>query len=577
MASNTQIIDDLLNGADIVDVINSYVPLKRAGSNFACNCPFHNEKSPSFMVSPTKQIFKCFWCWKGGNVLTFIQEIEKIDFWDAVKELAKREHVDLSKYDDNIKKRTMESDEKWKLKRIHSLAQNYFKEQLKNSPEAMSYLKEKRKLPDFLIEQFGIGYSWNKHYELIQHLRSKGFSDSDILEASLAKRNTNSEIFAFFRNRITFPIYDIMGNIVAFSARVINPEDKPKYLNSAEHKAFEKSKILYGLNFAKNGIREHQKIIIVEWQMDVLGLAKLGLPIGVATSWTSLTEDHIKILKRYTENIFLMFDNDNAWQQATQRALKLFYQQNLYPKIINIPQPRKDVDEISNEENGTTIFQECLNKAKDGFFEFYERFKNSIDITSPIDKQKLINAMFELIISIDNIAIQEHYKKLLSEKLGLALEILDTQFKKYKASDWRLEIYQQARKQEKQQKNEYQIEREWLFATLFYQNQIRKYLWEDEQGIKLQEFAQLLGESTPNSIYAKALSETITEEEQTKLEEYTLWRDNQLEELTEGKAKYQHIKQTILPFIQEILPLILKDQNISAEKKGLILNLRKRI
>lgn len=337
MAHNP-IIDDILSSADIVDVVSSYVPLKRVGSNFSGCCPFHNEKTPSFIVSPTKQIFKCFGCGKGGNALTFLQEIEKIDFRDAVKELADKYHIDINKYQIDTKKIAMESDEKAKLKRMHTLAQNYFTQALQSNPAALTYLKGDRKLTEQDIQHFGVGFAPESYYELIQLLRSKGFSDSDILESSLGKRNANGELFSFFRNRITFPIFDAMGNIVAFSARVLNPEDKPKYLNSAEHKAFEKSKILYGLNFAKNHIKEHQKLIVVEGQMDVLGLARLDIPIGIATSGTALSSDHIKFIKRYSENIYLLFDNDSAGQQATLRALKLFYQQNIFPKIIRLPE-----------------------------------------------------------------------------------------------------------------------------------------------------------------------------------------------------------------------------------------------
>ena len=572
-----QLIDDVLSSADIVDIINRYVPLKRAGSNFSWCCPFHNEKTPSFMVSPTKQIFKCFGCWKGGNVLTFIQEIERIDFWDAVKELAKIENINLEKYDTTVKKIAADSDEKWKIKRIHSLTQQFFKSQLQNSSEAQSYLKEKRKLTDQLIEQFGIWYAPDKNYELIQLLRSKGFTDNDLLEASLAKKGATWEIFAFFRNRITFPIFDIMGNVVGFSARVLKSEDSPKYLNSAEHKAFEKSKILYGLNFAKNGIKELQKIIIVEWQMDVLGLAKLGIPIGVATSWTSLTDEHVKILKRYTENIYLMFDNDNAGQQATQRALKLFYQQNIFPKIISIPQPRKDIDEISNEENGKTIFEECLWKAKDGFIVLYERLRATLDMTSPIDKQKLINNLFDVILSVDSLAIQEHYKWVLSEKLGFAYTILDAQFKRYKSTDWRLQVMQNARKHEQEHIEKFQLEREWLFATIFYQDLIKKYLWDYEKITPFIQFVQLLTKTDTESIYAKTINNTLDEKEKEKIEELTLRRDQQLEPFSENQTRYQHIFQTLQPYIQTLLQLALKNPNISGENKAELLKLRKNL
>ena len=570
------LIDDVLNSADIVDIISKYVPLKKAGSNFSWCCPFHNEKTPSFMVSPTKQIFKCFGCWKGGNVLTFIQEIERIDFRDAVKELAKIEHIDLEKYDKDTKKFAIDSDEKWKLKRMHAIAQSFFKAQLQNSQEAQNYLKEKRKLTDQLIEQFGIGYAPNKNFELIQLLRSKWFTDNDIVESSLAKKFDNGDISSFFRNRITFPIFDIMWNIVWFSARILNPDDNPKYLNSAEHKAFEKSKILYWLNFAKNSIREHQKIIIVEWQMDVLGLAKMWIPVGVGTSWTSLTDEHIKVLKRYTENIYLMFDNDQAWQKATQRALKLFYQQNLFPKIISIPEPRKDIDEISNEENGKEIFEECLKKAKDWFQVLYERLRASLDMSSPVDKQKLINTLFDVIISVNSLAIQEHYKDVLAKNLWFAFEVLNAQFKSYKANDWKFQVLQTTRKQEQQQHTEkFQLEREWLYATLFYQDLIQKYIWWFERTENFIKFSELLSKTDTDNIFSKAINNNLSEDETKKIEELTLRRDQQLESFSDEKTRYQHIIQTLLPLIQTSLQLGLKNPKISAEEKTELLKLRR--
>ena len=570
------LIDDVLNSADIVDIISKYVPLKKAGSNFSWCCPFHSEKTPSFMVSPTKQIFKCFGCWKGGNVLTFIQEIERIDFRDAVKELAKIEHIDLEKYDKDTKKFAIDSDEKWKLKRMHAIAQSFFKAQLQNSQEAQNYLKEKRKLTDQLIEQFGIGYAPNKNFELTQLLRSKWFTDNDIVESSLAKKFDNGDISSFFRNRITFPIFDIMWNIVWFSARILNPDDNPKYLNSAEHKAFEKSKILYWLNFAKNSIREHQKIIIVEWQMDVLGLAKMWIPVGVATSWTSLTDEHIKVLKRYTENIYLMFDNDQAWQKATQRALKLFYQQNLFPKIISIPEPRKDIDEISNEENGKEIFEECLKKAKDWFQVLYERLRASLDMSSPVDKQKLINTLFDVIISVNSLAIQEHYKDVLAKNLWFAFEVLNAQFKSYKANDWKFQVLQTTRKQEQQQHTEkFQLEREWLYATLFYQDLIQKYIWWFERTENFIKFSELLSKTDTDNIFSKAINNNLSEDETKKIEELTLRRDQQLESFSDEKTRYQHIIQTLLPLIQTSLQLGLKNPKISAEEKTELLKLRR--
>jgi DNA primase len=249
-------------------------------------------------------------------------------------------------------------------------------------------------------------------------LRNQGFSDEELLQASLARKSANGpDIYSFFKHRITFPIYDIMKNVIGFTARILDPEDQPKYLNSSEHKAFEKSKVLYGLSHAKSFINEFQKLIVVEGQMDVIALTRLAIPIGVATSGTSVTEEHIKILKRYTEHLYFLFDNDKAGQQATFRAMRLCYHQDIFPKIITLPAGMKDVDDVANLENGKQLFEHCLHEAQDGFLVLFERIRANSDMTSPIDKQKLVNAMFELIISVSNVTIQEHYKVLLAEKL----------------------------------------------------------------------------------------------------------------------------------------------------------------
>ena len=185
----SKLSEDILSSVDIVDLVNKYVTLKRAGANFTACCPFHNEKTPSFMVSPSKQIFKCFGCGKGGNVITFMQEIERIDFRDAAKELAKQANIDLAKYQIDPKKHDDRQDEKEKIKRIHKLAQKFFLDQLEKNPSAKKYLIEQRKLDEKTIQEFGIGYAPDSHYALIQELKSKGFNDQDLIDASLAKRS----------------------------------------------------------------------------------------------------------------------------------------------------------------------------------------------------------------------------------------------------------------------------------------------------------------------------------------------------------------------------------------------------
>ena len=568
------LIDEVLGRVDIVDVISKYVPLKRAGSNFSACCPFHWEKTPSFMVSPTKQIFKCFGCWKWWDVFKFVQEIERIDFRDAVKVLAEQEHIDVSQYQQVSTYAQKSQDDKEKLKRMHKLTQEFFVESLKNSQTALDYLHEKRHLDDKLISEFWIGYANDKHYELLNMLRSKWFNDDDLLEASLAKRNANGEIYAFFRNRITFPIYDLMKNVVGFSARVLNPEDAPKYINSAEHKAFEKSKILYWLSHAKQFINKQQKLIVVEWQMDVIWLARLWFPIWVATSGTALTEQHVKILKRHTENLYLLFDNDQAWRQATFRALKLCYAQDVFPKIITLPEWFKDADEIANHENWNQIFQECIDKSTDGFLEIFDRLRNSFDMNSPVDKTKLINTMFELILAVNNVLIQESYKRSFAEKLWFPFETVDLQFKKY--VQWAGKIFiQQQRRNEEKTESKYQLDREKLFISLFYNWFIDSQLKEKSEFISdLTKFANEVARVDADWLLSHTLNNTYSDEEKSTLDEFQLRREKELSELSDEKAKRQVIITTITPVIQELFKLATKSKNLTDEEKKQLIVLK---
>ena len=567
------LVDEVLGRVDIVDVISRYIPLKRAGSNFSACCPFHWEKTPSFMVSPTKQIFKCFWCGKWWNVFTFVQEIERIDFRDAVKVLAEKENIDISQYQTATPAYIQKSqDDKEKLKRMHKLTQEFFVESLHKSQPALDYLHNKRHLDDKLISEFWIWYANDKHYELLNMLRSKWFSDDDLLEASLAKRNANGEIYAFFRNRITFPIYDLMKNVVGFSARVLNPEDAPKYINSAEHRAFEKSKILYGLSHAKQFINTHQKLIVVEWQMDVIWLARLWFPIWVATSGTALTDQHVKILKRHTENIYLLFDNDQAGRQATFRALKLCYAQDLFPKIVSLPEWFKDADELANHENWNQIFQQCIDKASDGFLEMFNRLRSSFDMNSPVDKTKLINTMFELILAVNNILIQESYKRAFADKLWFPFETVDLQFKKY--TQWAGKIFiQQQRRQEANSESKYHLDREKLFISLFYNWFVDSLLKEEYEFIQdLYGFAGQISRADPDWLLSHTINNTCSDEEKTTLDEFQLRREKEFWNLSDEKSKRQVVITTITPVIQEYFKLATKSKNLTDdEKKQLII------
>ncbi len=568
----SQITEDILSKVDIVDIVSKYIPLKRAGSNFAGLSPFKQEKTPSFMVSPRKQIFKDFSTGIGGNAITFIIEIEKVDFWDAVKILAKEAHIDLRDYELNTQKMEEFSDEREKIKRIHKLAQQYFVQELAKNEDAIWYLKNKRNLNDDIIDEFWIWFAPDSNYWLVQFLKSKWCSDDDILQSSLAKKWQNTDSYSFFRNRITFPIYDTMSNIVWFGARVLDTKDSPKYINSWDHKAYDKSKILYGLNIAKQNLSLYDKLIVVEWYMDVIALARFWFKIWVATCWTSLTEEHMKILKRYTENVFFLFDNDEAGEMATFRALKIAYQQNIFPKMIELSSNLKDIDDLANQEHWQETFDNILKKSKDWFLAYFNMIKSKRDISSPIEKQKLMSKMFELILAVDNYAIQDHYIRILAENLGFAYEILNAQFKKFKKTEGAFEVRQRSKKIEPVS---YQPDREVIFASLFYQKFIYQYIKDDELRKWFLSLSKWLWELYTGSMLDRVLRLDLDEKELKELDEMHIWRESQLDHLHDEDKIYSLVKKIIWTTLQSYLQIVLKDAKTSNEQKNSLLELKR--
>ncbi len=564
----------IVENVDIVDIISRRVQLKRAGSNFSGLSPFQQEKTPSFMVSPQKQIFKDFSSGIGGNVITFVMEYEKVDYMDAIKLIADEQRLDISEFINRSDKAKDYADDREKLKRIHKLTQEFFVDSLKKSNKAMDYLHQNRKLSDDIISLFWIWYAPDSSYSLIQYLRSKGFNEQDLVQASLAKK-WQTDYFSFFRNRITFPIFDTRNNIVWFSARVIDPQDQPKYLNSSEQSIFEKSKILYGLNFAKNNVKMLDMIVLVEWQMDVIWLARLWAPIWVATCGTAVTQQHFKLLKRYTENVYILFDNDDAGKNATVRALKIAYRENIFPKMIILPDGYKDTDDIANDPNWKEIFDWCIKNAKDAFLQIYELLKQKYDLTSPIDKQKLFNEMFGLIACVDNYTIQEHYKQLLAEKVWLPYEILAVQFKKYLKTDGKFEV---AKRERAEQKASWQPDREMIFVSLFRDDLFAKYISDPNLYTNMLEFAKNVAQILPWDLLYKVFfgRDSLESTEKLQLDELQLRWEKELTALSGDEKRIHLIKKFVLEHLQAKLKLVLKQQTISTEtKQKLLVDMKK--
>lgn len=318
---------------DIVDIISQYVELKRAGSNYKGLCPFHNEKTPSMVVSPDKQMFHCFGCGEGGDVISFLSKYKSMDFQDVIVELADRANVELKQKTDA----DIEREKKFKLLYdINREAAIYFYKVLRSSPEANSYFLE-RGISKETIKKFGLGYSRGSWSLLLQYLKQKGYSESDIEEAGLAIRHREKQsYYDRFRSRVMFPIWDINSRVIGFGGRLIEPiENQPKYLNSPDTPVFLKGKNLYGLNLIKDSIRGG-RILLVEGYMDVISLYQNGIRNATASLGTALTRDQVRLIKRYTGDIAIAYDSDEAGIKATKKAIEIIMSEKLTPRVVEM-------------------------------------------------------------------------------------------------------------------------------------------------------------------------------------------------------------------------------------------------
>ena len=426
--------DHITSHVDIIQLVSRYVSLKKAGTNYSWLCPFHSEKSPSFLVSPTKQIYKCFWCGKGGNAINFFMEIERIDYSDAIKQLSDDYRIDLTEFESKWQSSPEYKSDKEKTKRMMKLAQEYFVSSLHNSSwaSALSYLIEKRKLSNELIVQLGLGYSSSNSQNFFSYFQWHWFSVEDLIQIWLAKQ-WNGEIYAFFRDRLMVPIKDQLGNVIAFGARALQNWQEPKYLNSSESMIYDKSSTLYGIDHLKNWVKDHKSIIIVEWYFDVIALKMAGMNIGVATCGTSLTSAHMSTLKRYNDNIYFLFDNDNAGINATLRGLSIAYAQNLYPKIISLAGGiHKDIDELVRDNTDSqSELKNLIDSAKDGFVRALDYYVSHYDIASPVERQKILYWLFDLIYAVESLSTQNLFLEQMSHILHMDYTLTAAQYRQY--------------------------------------------------------------------------------------------------------------------------------------------------
>lgn len=398
-----ELVEEVRMKNDIVDVISGYVKLQKKGSSYFGLCPFHNEKSPSFSVSPGKQMYYCFGCGAGGNVITFVMEYENYSFPEALQHLADRVGVELPKQEISKEARA-QADLRATLLEINKLAANYFYYQLKQPQGKIGYdYLNRRKLSDDTMKRFGLGFANKTSDDLYRYMRSKGYRDEILKETGLffiEERGAHDK----FWNRVMFPIMDVNNRVIGFGGRVMG-DGEPKYLNSPETKLFDKSRNLYGLNYARTTREKY--MLICEGYMDVIAMHQAGFTNAVASLGTAFTSQHAALLKRYTDQVVLTYDSDGAGTKAALRAIPILKEVGISCKVLNM-QPYKDPDEFI-KNLGADAFRERIAQAKNSFLFEIDVLKRDYNLDDPEQKTRFYNAVAKKLLEFSEALERDNY------------------------------------------------------------------------------------------------------------------------------------------------------------------------
>lgn len=397
------IVEEVRTKNDIVDIVSGYVKLQKKGSNYFGLCPFHNEKSPSFSVSPSKQMYYCFGCGAGGNAITFLMEYENYSFPEALQVLADRAGVELPK-EEMTKEARAQADLRATLLEINKLAANYFYYQLKQPQGKLGYdYLTGRKLSDATILHFGLGFANKTSDDLYRYLKSKGYKDEILKETglvSIEERGTHDK----FWNRVMFPIMDVNNRVIGFGGRVMG-DGTPKYLNSPETRLFDKSRNLYGLNYARSSRKKY--MLICEGYMDVIAMHQAGFTNAVASLGTAFTSQHAMLIKRYTDQVILTYDSDGAGVKAALRAIPILKEVGISCKVLNM-KPYKDPDEFI-KNMGAEAFQERIEQAQNSFLFEIEVLKRDYNLEDPEQKTNFYNAVARKLLEFPEALERDNY------------------------------------------------------------------------------------------------------------------------------------------------------------------------
>ncbi len=416
-----EIVEEVRQRNDIVDVISGYVGLSKRGSNYVCCCPFHGEKTPSFYVSRSKQIYKCFGCGEGGNVTTFVMKYENCTFPEALKLLAERAGVKLPEetYSEEAKRR---ESRRQQLLAVNKEAAKFYYYQLRGErgAKAREYL-DKRALSDETRKGFGLGFAPVRGEELLLYLRQKGFTDDLIRDAGLAKADERRGTVTQFWNRVMFPIQDINHRVIGFGGRIMGTDDKgPKYLNSPETEIFDKSRNLYGMNLARSS--RAGNMILCEGYMDVISMHQAGFTQAVASLGTAFTAGQAGLIKKYTKEVLLAYDSDGAGVKAALRAIGILRDAGMSGKIINMS-PYKDPDEFM-KNLGKEAFQERIEHAENSFLFEIRMLERDFDMNDPEEKTNFHNHIARRLCDFGEDVERENYIEAIADKYHIGFENL---------------------------------------------------------------------------------------------------------------------------------------------------------
>lgn len=425
-----EIIEEVRNRNDIVDVVGSYVKIQKKGSSYFGLCPFHNEKSPSFSVSGHKQIYYCFGCGAGGNVISFVMNYENYTFPEAVKYLADRAGIKLPEVEFSQEAKEKQS-RKNQLLEINKEAARYFYYQLRSERGQIGYKYfAERGLSDETMKKFGLGYAVKSSDELTRYLHSKGYSDELLAEAGIASYDERYGMHDKFWNRVMFPIQDMNHKVIGFGGRVMG-DGTPKYLNSPETPVFDKSRNLYGLNFARSS--RAGNFILCEGYMDVIAMHQAGFTQAVASLGTAFTSGQANLIRRYTDEVLLSYDSDGAGTKAALRALEILKEAGLTGKIINL-EPYKDPDEFM-KNLGKEAFEERIRKAENSFLFRIRMLRRDYQLDDPADQTKFHNEIAKMLCEFDTEVERENYLQAVSREYMIGSDNLRKLVNRYAAQN----------------------------------------------------------------------------------------------------------------------------------------------